>query len=114
MSNLICEKCGATAEGKCPICRTIFPDDQHEAVLSHFLKFKVEDGHVKITFLHYLSREEVERSESENVEAALIHLLNNLKAMESGHSTSFKSYSCVHKWVFKPGCKSTIGCGHGE
>ena len=100
MSNVICSKCGAKATSKCPYCRTIFPEDQTKAILSHLLKFPVhKDGWATGTItLRADSNEEYFRT--------FIHLAELLKEI------GIDKYCCDHDWIFMPGCKSSIDCGH--
>lgn len=111
MSAYHCKHCGATANSKCARTRTVFPDDQMDALLSHVLKYKIT---INLTaprstevslFVHTpLEDEEGEfRSDAELVEWALI-LINGLKPEE------IKNYSCNHEWVIDPGDECTIGC----
>lgn len=61
MAKVVCKDCGATGNSKCPYCRTVFPDNFEEAVLSHVLKWEhKENGRVDITFIHF-STEETQR-----------------------------------------------------
>jgi effector-binding domain-containing protein len=112
MANIICTKCGATGFSKCPVCRTIFPDNQIDAMLSHILKFK-EDKDNKTVTISYTAH-------IEDVEEAFKRLFNVLSRMETETAEvhgdykypSFKEYSCNHTWVFAEGEESDIGCGH--
>lgn len=112
MAKIVCSKCGATGWSKCPYCRTVFPDNKTEALLSHVLKWKFTPGdNVKVEYSYFTTDEELD--EKEVVVQALKSLLNTLSAMESGAPwTSIEQYACNHKWVFAPGEKSSIECGH--
>ena len=110
MSNVICGKCGAEASSKCPFCRTVFPKNQYEAILSYALHHKTDaKGKVTISY-DYIPRDECKEA---GVERALESLARVMKDMAEGASgLTFKGYACEHDWQFKPGCKSSIGCGH--
>src|SRR5512146_1969349 len=41
MPNIVCKRCGAEASSKCPYCRSIFPENQIEAMLSYSLKYSI-------------------------------------------------------------------------
>lgn len=141
MSNVICSKCGAEASSKCPVCRTVFPENQIEALLSHSMKFKVirdyERGGPWLQVEIFVGNDDTKDDYALAVEGHK-RLLARLQAMETkyevppekpverdgvkyismgagrgGPYPSIEQWCCTHRWVFKPGCKSTIGCGHG-
>jgi hypothetical protein len=102
MSNCVCTKCGAEADSKCPACRTVFMDDQTEAMYSWLLKFNLEKDAEKGNWLKvslYVADSEDEAKELEHLKDVLSRL-------------NLKQYACIHQWTMKPGCHSTIGCGH--
>ena len=108
MANIVCKHCGATGFSKCPICRTVFPDNQYEAMLSHMLKFSLDkdSGQVTITFKSF------PMDESKPIVSAFIHLWKVLKRLnQHKDGLSFDKYACNHHWIFAPGQKSDIGCG---
>lgn len=108
MAKVICKDCGATAYSKCPYCRTVFPDNHGEAVLSHVLKWEhKENGRVDITFISYSDKE----TKREKVIDALDQLQKTIKAMDGDFYPTIEQYSCNHKWIFAPGEKSEIDCG---
>lgn len=114
MSNVICSKCSAKADSKCPYCRTVFPDNQIESMLTWLLKFEVsKDGWVKLSYAPPSGWQT--KTEAELVENAFTNLHNILSRMADPASgyPSFAQYACIHQWVFAPGCGPTIDCGHG-
>jgi len=108
MARIVCSKCGAKAFGKCPGCRTVFPDNQSEAVLSHMLKFRVHDNRTEITYSEWA---EDGVTEEEAVARTLKRLYDTLRMMQQRkHGFSFEGYACRHNWVFDEGQVSDIGC----
>ena len=128
MSNVVCSKCGATANSKCPTCHSIFMANQHEALLSWGLKVKMSDDarHVEFTVLPDDSPMESGTipTEEELKYRAIKKLSWMLDFMQDDGLTDeerggpvnpdqlIRSYACDHKWVFAEGQHSEIGCGH--
>jgi len=110
MANVICKICGAQAISKCPYCRTVFPKNEMEGMLSWILKKRMKTDKNGVTWLEisYVPGKNVDLKE------AMKRLLNLLNVMEDKTSPypTIKEYACDHEWVFKEGEKSTIGCGH--
>ena len=96
MGKIICRKCGATGHSKCPACRTVFNDNQSEAILSHFLKYEEEGGNVKVHFT--LNDATVEEA------------LRSLKSWLMDPNFDPAQYACTHHWEFAEGHGSDIGC----
>lgn len=107
MAKIVCSKCGATGISKCPSCRTVFPDNQVEAMLSHCLKTLVKGNKIEI---QYSLSKKPELSDDENISDVLKHLVEVLKYLET-KDPGFKQYGCSHRWVFAKGQKSDIDCG---
>jgi hypothetical protein len=38
---IVCNKCGATGSSKCPVCRTVFPDDEKVTYLQEVLTVEI-------------------------------------------------------------------------
>lgn len=109
MARVECKKCGALATSKCPYCRSVFPDNQHEAVFSHVLK-TLDEGD-KITIKYHRYKEEGLTTE-ENVANVLESLYYILQMMaEQRNGMSFDGYACNHQWSFCEGQESDINCG---
>jgi hypothetical protein len=98
MSNVACVKCGVEGESKCPHCRNIFPDEnnnfmleglEHRIILREHVTFRVYSGETHESVLQGLKRWLSRLSEQDITQLA-----------------------CVHKWEFKEGHGSLIGCGH--
>jgi hypothetical protein len=107
MARIVCSKCGATGFSKCPSCRTVFPDNEYEGILSWFLTYQVSNGQVEIIHRHPRC-EDISRAE--DIALGLTKLrdrLNRLAEVDPG----FKQYSCEHDWWFAKGERSDIGCG---
>lgn len=120
-SNIVCRKCGATGHSKCPYCRTIFGDNQSEDILSWIFKRRIEKVPSKADVdenLHWLRVDLYLGSNKDGctTEYGLTKLREILNAMEDPNDPypTIKQYSCDHEWVFAPGQKSTIDCGHGS
>jgi len=103
MSNCICAKCGAEAYSKCPECRSVFPENQTEALLATCLNFKDETD--KTTVVFKIAGDRVEALQE--LSTLLLEMRQGLRGMPG-----FKTYACDHDWRFKPGERSSIGCGH--
>lgn len=98
MSNCYCTKCGAHAYSKCPRCRTVFPENQQLAVLSHVLtaeigdygkQGKCDDLLVSLTLLP-----------DETGPSALARLLRYLHPLSE---QDLIELFCQHDWQHKPG-----------
>ncbi len=115
MSKYHCEYCPATAMSKCAIQRTVFPDDQMDALLSHILKYKVAinlnaPGSAEVSLFVHVPLKNISggiRSDAELVEYALI-LINELNPEE------IKNYSCNHHWVINKDDECIFGCCVGQ
>lgn len=115
MAKIICKKCNATGFSKCPYCRTVFPDNMVEGMLSHILKWEHNKEHQEDITISYRYCAEANKTKQEQVQEALEDLKNLLTRMdrpESTHYPTIKQYSCDHHWVFAEGEKSDIDCGH--
>lgn len=113
--NVVCSDCGAEAHSKCPYCRSVFPDNQMEAMLSYQLKRTMSTDELGINWLD-VSLYVGNGTEKDNMATAMERLLGILSAMQDpeSHYPTIAQYCCDHRWTFKPGQKSTIGCGHGS
>jgi len=105
MPNVVCKKCGAEAISKCPYCRSVFPEDQHDSLMSYLLKFDIKT----VNEVDWLEVSWFMGNGSERRNAAWG--LNKLK--EALNGLDLEKYCCDHEWVFKPGEHSRIDCGHG-
>ena len=111
--NCECVLCGAEAHSKCPHCRTIFPANKFEAMLSYGFMREIETDERGISWLKvefFVGNSE----EKHDLTKALTELYNTLKGMEDpeSHWPSIAHYACDHEFRFKPGCEASIGCGH--
>lgn len=107
MARIVCSKCGATGFSKCPCCRTVFPDNEVEAMLSWFLTYQVKDGQVEIIHQHPRC-ENISRAK--DIALGLTKLRDRLNRLAEV-DPEFKSYACCHDWCYAPGQKSDINCG---
>lgn len=115
MAKIVCSKCGATGDSKCPYCRTIFPDSGYEAMLSYLLKLPHPDKNDKgkpVSFkVHLMWLRHHEEDSRLYTDAEMIReLYNILKKLDK--RGELEAYSCIHDWIFAPGAESSIGCGH--
>ncbi len=97
-----CKLCGGTAFSRCINQRTLFPNDQGAAMLSHILKGSVErlgDGRV-IVHLHVWG-EEGEVGDISAFEDAL-------QMIRTIQEESIKHWCCDHEWVCTSECM--FGC----
>lgn len=100
MSNIICNKCGATGNSKCPCCRSIFPDDQMDAVLSMIFKHTIkQEGNGIWCEVKYL----VGVPSKDTV--ADIDLLKSLKGLQTNLKMIIDNpqYLCDHVWELAVG-----------
>lgn len=105
MSNVVCVKCGLEGTSKCPHCRTVFPEFPEE---DRMLWFDVEalehriilSDEKKVSFRVY---------DDEDWLSVLKVLRKYLAILKDEH---LKTLACKHQFEFKPGCKSSIDCGH--
>jgi len=117
MNNVVCSKCGGEAISKCPICRNVFPSDQIATLYNNLIDLDISEpqeveylGGKKDTIRNISFKLEFTHSttEKDTPEEHLLELLKNLLALEYPERAI-----CNHSWKFKPGEKSSIGCGHG-
>ena len=101
MGNFKCKKCGAGCSSKCPSCRSIFPDNTREALLSHYLKIYNKDGNIGFVVQYQPERTIVEEFK---LLAETLELMVNGK---EGYPT-IEQYVCDHEWEGL----ATINCGH--
>ena len=111
--NCACIHCGAEANSKCPHCRTIFPTNQMEAMLSYGFKRHIKKDEREVNWLKvefFIGN----GTEKDNLEFALTELYTCLAKMaEPEHPyPSIAEYACDHIYHFKEGEKSSISCGH--
>jgi hypothetical protein len=111
--NCKCIKCGAEANTKCPHCRTIFPCNQQEAMVSYGFKRHIKPDEHGVHWLE-VSFYVGEGTKKNDLEWALGQLYKTLKAMADPDSSypSIAEYACDHQFQFKKGEKSSISCGH--
>jgi hypothetical protein len=116
MAKIVCTKCGATGDSKCPYCRTVFPDNQIEARLSYSLKIDYANDPrgrrwLKVELYSPINDEnEVPVTIADDVKE-LYKILDLMVKHEKSWPT-IEQYVCSHQWEFAPGCKSDINCGH--
>ncbi len=113
MSNVECINCGVEAHSKCPYCRTVFPEDQSEAMLSYALKRTIKTDEQGINWLEiswYMG--DGNKKDSLEYGLASLHKVMCGMADPEGLYPSFAQYACDHRWRFKKGEKSSISCGH--
>ena len=107
MSPYHCKHCGATAISKCVNCRSIFPDDGFDAMLSNVLKYKItfdlvrQFAEVQLT-VHVPIQDTLGSADAEVVQYALT-MINKLTPEQ------IKNYSCNHDWVISEGT-CMFGC----
>lgn len=114
MSNVICTICGATGESKCPVCRSVFPDDQFPAMW----EVRQGDGEygkrngcdeIQLIFPYTVPFDGDRKATTEDKMKVV------KTAWEQAQRMTLEQWMrafCRHNWVFAPGCESTIGCGH--
>jgi hypothetical protein len=105
--NVHCVKCGMEASAKCPHCRNVFPEYEkspngamHQALEWRFVYFHSEGTKHTIRF---------NGDAGETDEQTLRRFLESASTLTEKQR---EQLCCVHNWQFKPGEKSTIGCGH--
>jgi hypothetical protein len=109
MSNVVCVDCGMEAHSKCPFCRTVFPNNQTDAMLSWTCKHRIKEvNNFNWLQVEFMMRED----ETEEDTFKRLHSLLDEMVTKPKEFLSLKEFCCDHRWVFKPGEKSTIGCGH--
>ena len=114
--NVVCSKCGATGDSKCPNSRTVFPDAQTDAMLSHTLKIRSQDGWFGISVKKYVDtfseseQKYVPREESDS--EALVRIFEYLTLLE--RNEELKGYACVHQWVHTKGTRVCDFCGQKD
>lgn len=126
MGNVVCVRCGVEALSKCPYCRNVFIDDTIKygemedfrldlLAMREIRQGRNEYGQLEgqdeflISFSYSFSRDE--KATNDQLMERLTH------AWEMFNKVSLddcKKIFCHHKWVFKPGEKSSIGCGHDK
>ncbi len=108
MSAFHCKYCNATAISKCSKTRTVFPDDQTDAILSNILKYNIVRANPRAATVSLMVNvplekgADIDRTDPELVEWALM-LINELDPK------MIKAYSCNHEWVIDEG-KCMFGC----
>ena len=118
MGNIVCKKCKAEANSKCPYCRNIFPDNQLATMYSNLITVEVGEGkEVELLdgskpTIQNISLTVSTSHNSTNKETPEEHLLGLIKGLVSLECP--EQAICDHHWMFKPGEKSSIGCGHGS
>jgi len=100
MSKIVCSKCGATGNSKCPYCRTVFPDNQLEALLSYVIQWDRREDRIVVQVATLTT----------SVEEALTKTLSALTTC--AEKVGFAQYACEHDWVFAEGQHSEIACCH--
>ena len=109
MSNVVCVKCSAEGDSKCPYCRSIFPDwPEGDTDGEKFVWFDVEalehrldlSDPAKVTF--QLCRDETPEKFLQMLRKAMIMMKEN----------HVKVLACAHSFKFKEGHSSSIDCGH--
>lgn len=93
-----CIKCGARASSKCPTCRTVFPEDQQEAMLFAGLGFSLE-GDSLIVRMHTWDADP---------SVAFQRLIHKLRSIPE---EKLKQYACHHQWAHTSEC---IYCGSDD
>ena len=118
--NVVCSKCGATAQSKCPYCRNVHQTDQTgqiECMLSYALKIEpATDENNEMTIKDFQEiKPYKELVNPETPEEALIKLHQWLGKMinEEDNFPSLTQFLCIHDWKFMEGKHSQINCGHG-
>jgi len=116
MGNVVCEYCGLEAHTKCPICRNVFPEE----IINPFTDclFTLRQGnqpHGKIDGadeVHFIIERQIPEDEEFTLQkrrrmVERLHYTMNEYPLEK-----IQQLFCRHHWVWKEGCKSTIGCNH--
>lgn len=96
MAKVICSHCGATGHSKNPACRTVFPDDQNDAVLSHLLKFPVIKDGVAEGNIRFVA---------DTKEEYFRNLVSCVKMLEK---VGIEKYCCDHDWELAPGAVAEV------
>lgn len=91
-----CKRCSATCESKNPITRSVFLDNQTEALLSHTLKFKIVEEHGLCWFRVSLLVEPT-TTELSGLQR-LYAILRRMVLYERTGYPSLEQYACIHEW----------------
>lgn len=98
------------AYSKCPFCRHVFPLDQENTLLQEVLSIQLgridnkKEAPTDLIVHYTLGNRDFEQA---------LQDLTSLLALLLSDSEKLKKFRCRHVWTFKPGQKSSIGCGHG-
>ena len=133
MSQVICIKCGATGDSKCPRCRTVFPDNQMEAALSWNMVVGVMENREgkKFYCLGYRLDGRLDGDTGkliydipeaeEEASYRLIEIITSSVAQGLTGSTNetfgmptLQQLFCNHDFHYRPGGKCRYGCGYEE
>ena len=105
--NIYCVNCGAEGSSKCPYCRNIFPAGE-ESRNKQFISSVV--GVPELVRDDLYSLKIYARGERKSIAKEFKEIGRGVFLSDDFD----ESCICDHEWKFKPGCKSSIGCGHGS
>lgn len=130
MSQVICIKCGATGDSKCPSCRNVFMDNQMEAVLSWNIAAAVMEAKngEKFFVLGYKVPKidgigiKTEADAEEYARERLQELIKDCVTQSGVEGVNNERYQmptlsqllCNHDMHYRPGGKCHYGCGYEE
>jgi len=105
MAAYVCKVCGEKADSKCVGKRSIFQDDEIEALLSNSLKFRVKRESVELITGKTAIRTDVELTyltgfdyDDDKVASERDSLLAMFKMIRRLSQETIDHYSCMHKW----------------
>lgn len=104
MANVVCRKCGATADSKCPYCRNIFLDSRDLAILETVMPSFIEtdkDNPRKQTVI-------IRRQVFDGLDKTLDDIIRCLEYVRDQKMT--EQFFCAHVWELADGCSCELGC----
>jgi hypothetical protein len=126
MAKVVCSKCGLTGYSKCPICRNIFADtdDLDMAGLGLLELRRGTNDYGKLngkdelqlvwTYMLYEDQHLSNEERAAGQEGLMLDKLKDrLERLAKAPWEDIRKALCRHHWVFAPGERSSIGCGHG-
>ena len=104
MTDIICQDCGFEGISKCPYCRSIFFPEVNLLTQRIANAIQVDANKERTQVIFNLKPN-----------LSLKDLLEIFQFHTLATQSDLKFALCNHSNVtFKPGCESTIGCGHGS
>ena len=108
MSSYKCDKCNAEAISKCVNQRTVFPQDQMDAMITHIMKREVDwvtDEWCTVKLHVHVSLQDT-GSQTDHSDGAVEHALIMIKELTD---EQIHRYACMHNWVITEG-ECMFGC----